>query len=297
MKRKFVISTALIVVVSLIISTFFVTLNYIEKKNEEKRIESARVAVNEAKNSKDSLDIEEAKELIEIVETSEIKEELNSLIISLEIDIEKDKITSEYKELLDGVEANLNQEELNKVISNIEKIEYEDIRNSLLERCSSIKEKIDEKAYEEKKRLEQLSYYNRMKAVDATKIVSTPPSDVSVLETLSGKITAFTPYCNDGCSGYTASGKFVGNGDIYYYDKEFGTVRIVAGDSSYPFGTIVRLKSVGYFGSDVYAIVLDRGGAIGKGRRALFDLLFASEENANNFGVTYVDCEILRLGY
>ena len=282
---------------SLMIGTFFVTLNYIEKKKEEKRIESARVAVSEAKNTRESLDIEEAKDLIETVETLEIKEELNSLIASLEIDIDKEKITSEYKVLLDSVEASLNQEELNQVISNIEKIEYEDVRTSLLERSSSIKAKIDEKAYEEKKRLEQLSYYNRMKAVDATKIVSTPPSDVSVLETLSGKITAFTPYCNDGCSGYTASGKFVGNGDIYYYDNEFGTVRIVAGDSSYPFGTIVRLKSVGYFGGDVYAIVLDRGGAIGKGRRALFDLLFASEENANNFGVTYVDCEILRLGY
>lgn len=297
MKKKFVILTIFIVVMSLMIGTFFVTLNYIEKKKEEKRIESARVAVSEAKNTRESLDIEEAKDLIETVETLEIKEELNSLIASLEIDIDKEKITSEYKVLLDSVEASLNQEELNQVISNIEKIEYEDVRTSLLERSSSIKAKIDEKAYEEKKRLEQLSYYNRMKAVDATKIVSTPPSDVSVLETLSGKITAFTPYCNDGCSGYTASGKFVGNGDIYYYDNEFGTVRIVAGDSSYPFGTIVRLKSVGYFGGDVYAIVLDRGGAIGKGRRALFDLLFASEENANNFGVTYVDCEILRLGY
>lgn len=75
-------------------------------------------------------------------------------------------------------------------------------------------------------------------------------------------------------------------------------VRIVAGDSSYPFGTIVRIKNLNYFGEDIYAIVLDRGGAIGKNKRVLFDLLFALDENANKFGVAYnVECEILRLGY
>ena len=67
-----------------------------------------------------------------------------------------------------------------------------------------------------------------------------------------------------GCQGYTASGKYVGNGDIYQYDDEYGMVYIVAGGSEYPFGTIVRFKNVNYFGKDIYAIVLDRGGAIGK---------------------------------
>jgi 3D (Asp-Asp-Asp) domain-containing protein len=117
-------------------------------------------------------------------------------------------------------------------------------------------------------------------------------------ETITGKITAFTPYCVDGCHGYVASGKFVGNGDIYQYDHEYGMVRIVAGDPDYPFGTIVKMKNLGYFGGDVYAIVLDRGGAIGKNRRAVFDILFATEENANRFGVAHnIECEILRIGY
>lgn len=163
-----------------------------------------------------------------------------------------------------------------------------------MERTESIQSLVTK----EKERLEQLSYYNKMKEIDAIRVVSTPPSNVNVLERLTGKVTAFTPYCSDGCQGYTASGKFVGNGDIYQYDSEYGMVHIVAGDSSYPFGTIVRIKNLNYFGEDIYAIVLDRGGAIGKNRRALFDLLFATEENANRFGVAYnIECEILRLGY
>ncbi len=130
-------------------------------------------------------------------------------------------------------------------------------------------------------------------------VKSTPPKNAKVLETLKGTITAYTPYCSDGCHGYTATGRFVGNGNIHYKDKEYGTVYIVAGDPSIPFGSIVRLKNVSYFGGrDIYAIVLDRGGAIGKNRRALFDLLFALEKNANNFGVRRnVTCEILRRGY
>ena len=90
---------------------------------------------------------------------------------------------------------------------------------------------------------------------------------------------------------------FVGN-TIYYNDKEYGKVRIVAADKSYPFGTIVRFNNLNYFNDAVYAIVLDRGGAIGKGKRVLFDLLFKTENEANNFGIEKnVSCDILRMGY
>lgn len=294
-KKRIVVSSLLLVFITLIIgATTYIVKEYNYRIDEEERIEGARKKVQEANVSRDNSDIEEAKELINKVDTTEVKDELSLSITSLELDIRKESIKNEYSLLLDFVEKSLNQQELNNVIAKINLIEYEDIKKELLERTVNVQELIDK----EKKRLEQLSYYNKMKKIDATPVISTPPANVAVLERLTGKITAFTPYCSDGCRGYTASGKFVGNGDIYQYDSEYGMVRIVAGDSSYPFGTIVRIKNLNYFGEDIYAMVLDRGGAIGKNRRALFDLLFATLENANKFGVAYnVECEILRLGY
>ena len=49
---------------------------------------------------------------------------------------------------------------------------------------------------------------------------------------------------------------------------------------------------------DFNAIVLDRGGGIGFGKRFLFDLLFASEAEASQFGTSYdVTFSLLRDGY
>ena len=49
---------------------------------------------------------------------------------------------------------------------------------------------------------------------------------------------------------------------------------------------------------DFNAIVLDRGGDIGIGRRFLFDLLFPSESEAVAFGTSYdVTVDVLRFGY
>lgn len=286
---------SLLLVVTLVIT---IVINIIKeqnyKKEENERIERARIAVEKANNSKNLTDIEIAKKNISIVETEEEKQKFTISIENLEVEIEKENIKNEFNSLLTSVEENLNQNELNSAIAKINEIEYEEIKEELLEKTKTIQEKITA----EKKRLEQLAYYNRMKQIDATTLVSTPPSNTTVLETITGRITAFTPYCNDGCAGYTASGKFVGNGDIYQYDSEYGMVRIVAGDSSYPFGTIVRIKNLNYFGGDIYAMVLDRGGAIGKNKSVTFDLLFATEENANRFGVANnIECEILRLGY
>lgn len=296
-KRIAVISWSLIAIVTI---SVFGIIEYKEFKDKEEairleneRIEVARKAVESANSSRNEIDITKAKELISIIETENIKLELNNSIESLEIEIEKDNIRNEFNTLLVSVEKNLNQSELNNAITKINAIKYEDIKKELLTKTTSIQEKVTA----EKKRLEQLAYYNKMLKIDATPVISSPPSNVTVLETITGKITAFTPYC-EGCSGYTASGKYVGGGDIYQYDSEYGMVRIVAGDGSYPFGTIVRIKNLSYFGGDVYAMVLDRGGAIGKNKRAIFDLLFATKENAYKFGVAKnVECEILRLGY
>lgn len=115
-----------------------------------------------------------------------------------------------------------------------------------------------------------------------------------IVDVYYGKLSRYGPDCY-GCSGYLASGNYVGDGTIYYYDSYYGNVRILAGDKSYPFGTIVRVS----YGSEVFlGIVLDRGGAIGFNKTALFDLLYPSEYLANIDGVNYnTKFEILRLGF
>lgn len=117
-----------------------------------------------------------------------------------------------------------------------------------------------------------------------------------VLETQVGKMSGYGPDCR-GCSGYLASGSYVGDGTIYYSDAVYGQVRILAGDTTYPFGTIVRVKN-SRVSSDFLGIILDRGGAIGFGKKFLFDLLYPSEQLALKDEVSYnTTFEILRYGY
>ena len=115
----------------------------------------------------------------------------------------------------------------------------------------------------------------------------------SGLEVQTGAISSYGPDCV-GCSGTLASGFYAGNGNIYYQDSTYGSVRIVAGDRSYPFGTIVKVSGTPL--GDFNAIVLDRGGGIGFGKKFLFDLLFPSE--AEGFGSYWnITFTILRYGY
>ena len=110
-------------------------------------------------------------------------------------------------------------------------------------------------------------------------------------EVVFGRMSGYGPDCI-GCSGYLAYGKYVGDGNIYYDDAEFGKVRIVAGDKKYKFGTIVKIND------SFLAIVLDRGGSIGVGKKFLFDLLYESEAESYKHGVSNdVKFEILRNGF
>ncbi len=117
----------------------------------------------------------------------------------------------------------------------------------------------------------------------------------SVLETYHGKITGYGPDCV-GCSGKTAYGHDARNGNIYYQDKTFGSIRIVAGDKSLPFGTIVKISGLD---NDIIAVVLDRGGAVGfdASKHAYFDLLHENESSALAFGQKTATFEILRKGF
>ena len=120
---------------------------------------------------------------------------------------------------------------------------------------------------------------------------------VPVLATYHGLITAYGPDCVGCKTGKTASGYNVLHGNIYYNDKEYGKVRIVAADKSLPFGSIIRIRDLDVFKEDVIAIVLDRGGAIGFNKKVYFDLLYKSEKDTHFFGKRTATFELLRRGY
>ena len=131
---------------------------------------------------------------------------------------------------------------------------------------------------------------NVFKKVEIKKIMKEKKSNI--LKKYTGYITAYGPDCK-GCSGITASGINVKK-TIYYYDKKYGKLRIVAADRKIPFGTIVRIK---YDNKKILAIVLDRGSAIGFNSNALFDLLYKSEKESNTFGKKKAIIEVLRKGF
>ena len=126
-------------------------------------------------------------------------------------------------------------------------------------------------------------------------------SGSSSSDTFEGYVTAYGPDCYGCVSGETASGYNVLNGNIYYNDPTYGTVRIVAADRSLKFGTIVKINGLNISSEPVIAIVLDRGGDIGfnKPKNIIFDLLYTSENSSEvrNFGKQYVTAEVLRVGY
>ncbi len=153
--------------------------------------------------------------------------------------------------------------------------------NSALKNKEEVKEDIKEEIKEEVKEQSKKELDNNQ-----------------AIETLIGKIAGYGSDCY-GCNMYTASGKYIGEGNIYYDDATYGKVRIVAGDYLYPFGTIVRISNIDFFHDEpFYAIVLDRGGNIGKNKIYLFDLLFATEKEALQMGTEVnIKFEIMRLGY
>ena len=118
----------------------------------------------------------------------------------------------------------------------------------------------------------------------------------TVLATYHGPITAYGPDCTGCTTGYTASGYYVRN-NIYYQDKEYGKIRIVAADKSLPFGTIIRISDLNVFEKPVLAVVLDRGSAIGFNRKVYFDLLYRSEKETEFFGKRNATFEVLRRGF
>lgn len=130
---------------------------------------------------------------------------------------------------------------------------------------------------------------------DINKNLATTKLDTDVLETIYGTMSGYGLDCK-GCSGVVGARYDAKGNNLRYNDPVYGECRIVAGDYKYPYGTIVRVKNskIGTFN----AIILDRGGDIGIGRRYLFDLLFWTEKESYDFGLSRnTTFEILRYGY
>lgn len=133
-------------------------------------------------------------------------------------------------------------------------------------------------------------------SIEKTEIIEekVEESQTDVIQTMNGTMSGYGTDCS-GCGGLTASGYNLKKG-IYYDDATYGKVRILAGDRSLKYGSIIRIKNskLGEF----IGIVLDRGGAVGIGKSHLFDLLFQTEKEALSYEVSYnVTFEILRYGY
>ena len=104
------------------------------------------------------------------------------------------------------------------------------------------KEKVEEKKQikEPVKTEEPKKKETKSNTKEEVKQEDKPSSKEKVIEKLTGSLAGYGPDCY-GCTSFrTASGKYIGDGNIYYEDKEFGKIRIVAGDKSYPYGTIVN---------------------------------------------------------
>ena len=135
-----------------------------------------------------------------------------------------------------------------------------------------------------------------------------------IINTYTGSLTGYGPDCY-GCGNRvtnkvsTASGYHIANivdGNIEpaftitYTDSEYGEVRILAGDSTLPYKTIVRVTVPNE--EPIIGIVLDRGSTVGfencrskNGCLTTFDLLYETESSARG-KLNNVVFDILRIG-
>jgi len=111
-----------------------------------------------------------------------------------------------------------------------------------------------------------------------------------------GQMTAYNPICK-GCTGkvYCPPRQDVTNGNIYFDDSTYGSIRILAADYAIPCGTIVKITNVTFTDEPIIGIVLDRGGLI-KGN--IMDFLVTETDDMDIVGrQRNVKYEILRWGW
>ena len=273
-KKRFVVGYILVSYAVIAVTVSLLTCDTKIKMTYDvasKKLDAARI-------SKTEKDINEADKLINDVYDDKKKDETNLKTIKEEINsIKYDDLKEEFNKEIKSIEDSINKKKIEE--ENAKKKAEEAKKKQTAAQTKQAQQAAWRKQWEA----------NKVKA-DKTKPKTTPPKNIKVLESFKGTISAYTDV-------HTAAGISVAGGKIFYNDKTYGQVYIVAADKQYPFGTIVRFRNLSYFGRDIYAIVLDRGGMIKKGYRD-FDLLFALKSSTSKFGLRKnVTCEILRKGY
>lgn len=193
------------------------------------------------------------------INTDIIKQVLKTEDVKTELDINKEK------------------EEKDKEKEKIEELEIPDIR--------------DNTKKEEKK--EQTEVKEEVKKEDSIPVIKEEKKPVQAIATYSGSASYYTANCY-GCGGYTSSGLNVGDGRLFYNDSTYGDVRIIAAGREIPLYSIVRINNTS-LGASALAIVLDRGGDIGDGRKFIIDILTNDSEGIGGVDRN-VSVEVLRSG-
>ena len=112
-----------------------------------------------------------------------------------------------------------------------------------------------------------------------------------------GTLTGYGPDC-PGCGGKVGCypNPDVRNGNIYYEDKEYGKIRILAADKSIPCGSIIHISNYQFVDNKEFTgTVLDSGSAI---VGLTMDLLYPSENDTVVIGrQRNINFEIERWGW
>lgn len=144
-----------------------------------------------------------------------------------------------------------------------------------------------------------MKYDNRVKELKVRSVANMEEASLYGPDTpisFVGQMTAYKATCV-GCTGKVSCPprQDVRNDNIYYEDKEYGTIRILAADPAIPCGTIVEITNVSFSTEPIIGIVLDRGGAI-KGN--IMDFLVSESYDMNIVGrQRNVNYEVLRWGW
>lgn len=208
------------------------------------------------------------------------------MLLTVKVNTSTVNSLSDTKKLSTGLFSKVDE------VTAVSVLEEEEPVNSEETDISSDDEDVEE-ASSKKTASENKTNQEKNNNVDTTSKEESVPVSSDVLVSYTGKMSFYNANCT-GCSGITSTGIDVSDGRIYYQDSQYGQVRIVAAGTEISKWSIIRIKNSS-LGSNVLAIVLDRGGDIGLGRKFLIDMLTNSSEGRSGIN-SNITVEVLRNG-